>query len=215
MSSSPRKKFYVVWEGRAPGVYDSWAECQLQIEGYPNAKFKSFPTQEEAVAAFRGDPREAAAIIRSIGSHITDTVNYDAIPEIVTNAIAVDAACSGNPGPVEYRGVDVKTGAELFRVGPLQEGSNNMGEFLALVHGLAWLDQRGLTMPVYTDSLTARAWVRNMAVKTTIKPTPGNAKIRELIERALTWLRNHPRRNQILVWDTPSWGEIPADFGRK
>ena len=99
------------------------------------------------MAAYRGDPNEAAAIIRSIGRHVSEQVNYEAIPEIVTDAIAVDAACSGNPGPVEYRGVDVKTGAELFRVGPLQDGSNNMGEFLALVHGLAWLDQRGLRMP--------------------------------------------------------------------
>ncbi|MBP3890250.1 MAG: ribonuclease H family protein [Muribaculaceae bacterium] len=213
--SSPRKKFYVVWNGHHTGVFDSWAECQLQIEGFPNARYKSYPSQEEAIAAYRGDPHEAAAIIRSIGSHINGSVNYEAIPEIETNAIAVDAACSGNPGPVEYRGVDVKTGAELFRVGPLQGGSNNMGEFLALVHGLAWLDQRGLTMPVYSDSRTARAWVRNMAVKTSIAPTQQNAKIRELIERALTWLRNHPRHNRILTWDTPSWGEIPADFGRK
>ena len=133
----------------------------------------------------------------------------------MTGAIAVEAGCSGNPGPVEDRGVEVKAGAELFRVGPLQDGSNNMGEFLALVHGLAWLDQRGLRMPVYSDSRTARAWVRNRAVKTTIAPTPANEKIRELISRALTWLRNHPDHTQVLTWDTPAWGEIPADFSRK
>ena len=33
----------------------------------------------------------------------------------VKESIAVDAACSGNPGELEYRGVDLQTGEEIFR----------------------------------------------------------------------------------------------------
>lgn len=211
-----RGKFYVVFEGYAPGVYDSWEEAKLQTEGYPNAKFKSFHSQEEAVEAFRGNPAEQMGLLQSIASYTPPVTTYDNIPEILQDSLAVDAACSGNPGPVEYRGVWVRTGQEIFRGGPFAGGSNNMGEFLALVHGLALLKQQGRdTIPIYTDSKTARAWVRNRKIKTTIPRTPANDRIYELLDRALHWLMHNTYANPILVWDTPAWGEIPADFGRK
>lgn len=211
-----RGKFYVVWEGKAPGVYDSWEEAQMQTEGYPNARYKSFWSQEEAVAAFRGDPSDQMDLLRSIASYIPPVTSYDQIPEIIQDALAVDASCPGNPGPVEYRGVWVRTGQEIFRCGPFEGGSNNMGEFLALVHGLALLKQQGRhTVPIYTDSKTARAWVRNRKIKTTLERTPANEQIFSLMDRALAWLGHNVYANPILTWDTPAWGEIPADFGRK
>jgi ribonuclease HI len=131
-------------------------------------------------------------------------------------AIAVDAACSGNPGKMEYRGVDVGTGKEIFHQGPFEDGTNNIGEFLALVHGLGYLQRKGdNTTPVYTDSKTARAWVRDKKIKSTLKPTARNENLFDLVRRALAWLQTHNYGNPILTWDTPNWGEIPADFGRK
>ena len=128
----------------------------------------------------------------------------------------MDAACSRNPGPVEYRGVDISTGRELFHVGPLEGGSNNMGEFLALVHALAMLAKAGRgDVTIYSDSRTAMSWVRNRKAKTTVAPTEDNKKIRELVARAEAWIQTHHPTNRILKWDTDKWGEIPADFGRK
>lgn len=210
------KKYYVVWEGAATGVFDSWEECQLQIKGYPNARFKGFPSREAAVAAYRGRPEDHIGILKSIAEHRTQHINYESIPEIRLDALAVDAACSRNPGPVEYRGVWVSTGVELFRVGPLQGGTNNIGEFLALIHALALFASRGYPqIPIYTDSRTARSWLRNRQVKTTLTPTPDNARIRTILARAVTWMNTHSVTNPILTWNTPEWGEIPADFGRK
>lgn len=211
------KKYYVVWAGHSTGVFDSWEECQLQIKNFPGARYKSFPNQTQAIEAYRGNPDEYLNLFRGIASHQSaQQVDYAANPDILPGSIAVDAACSGNPGPVEYRGVDISTGAQLFHVGPLQDGSNNMGEFLALVHALAWLKQRGLhTTPIYSDSRTALSWLRNRRVKTTIIPTPANAPIRDLLDRALRWLAANTYTNPILKWDTEKWGEIPADFGRK
>lgn len=210
------RKFYVVWAGHSPGVYDSWEECKLQTDNFPGARFKSFNSQEEAVMAYRGDPQEYLNVFRGMGSRPKTIVNYDAIPEIVKGAIAVDAACSHNPGPVEYRGVDIPSGKELFHVGPLAGGSNNMGEFLAIVHALAWLSQTGRgDVTIYTDSRTAMAWVRDRRAKTKIAPTPENARIRELVGRAEAWLSTHTPTNPLLKWNTEKWGEIPADFGRK
>ena len=211
-----RKKFYVVWNGYATGVFDSWEECQLQTKGYPGAKYKSFDSQEAAVEAYRGDPAEQIELLASIAKHRPAPVNYESFPDIRLDSLAVDAACSKNPGPVEYQGVWVRTGERIFHVGPIDGGTNNIGEYLALVHGLALLKSQGRpNTPIYTDSRTARAWVRNRQPKTTLPRTPQNERLFEMIERATAWLNANPLTNPILTWDTPAWGEIPADFGRK
>lgn len=213
---APRKKFYVVWEGRATGVFDSWEECRLQTENYPGAKFKSYNSQQEAVEAFRGNPAEQMELLRSIASYSPPVESYDAFPEILQDSLAVDAACSHNPGPVEYRGVWVRTGQPIFHAGPFEGGTNNIGEFLALVHGLALLKSQGRpNTPIYTDSRTARSWVRNRKIKTTLQRTPENEQLFEMIDRAMAWLERNTYSNPILTWNTPAWGEIPADFGRK
>lgn len=210
------KKYYVVWNGVETGVFDSWDDCKQQINGYPDAKYKSFDSREAAVEAYRGNPSDHIGLIRSIAAHRPVHVDYSAFPEIRLDAVAVDAACSRNPGPVEYQGVQVGSGARMFHVGPLAAGTNNIGEFLALVHALAWLDNIGRhDVPVYSDSRTALAWLRNRRANTRLTASPENARIRELLTRAETWLKNHMIVNPVLKWDTDSWGEIPADFGRK
>lgn len=209
------RKFYVVWEGRSPGIYDSWEECKDQIDGFPGARYKAFPSQDAATEAFRGDASEHIGVLKAIASHNPIAVNYSAFPEIILDSIAVDAACSKNPGPVEYRGVDTKTGITLFKVGPLADGTNNIGEFLAIVHALAMTAQQGVATPIYSDSRTALAWVRDRKCKTTLQRTPNNARIFELMRRAESWLQTHSYANRLIKWKTEEWGEIPADFGRK
>ena len=209
-----KKKYYVVWEGNEQGIFDNWTDCQLQIKGYPGARYKSFGTLEEAEAAFGGNSSD---FIRKGGkkSKPAKTLRPDH-PDIIWDSIAVDAACSGNPGIMEYRGVDTKTEYEFFRQGPFQRGTNNIGEFLALVHALAYLKKEGKeTLVVYTDSRTAMSWVRNKKVKTTLSKTAQNAILFDLMERGVTWLKNNKYKNPIIKWDTKNWGEIPADFGRK
>lgn len=134
--------------------------------------------------------------------------------EVAAESIAVDASCCGNPGPMEYRGIYLKTGQEIFHYGPVH-GTNNIGEFLAIVHAMALLKQKGLTMPVYSDSRTAIIWVTKRKVKTTLQPTPGNLPLLKLVARAENWLRTNGTPCPLIKWDTDKWGEVPADFGRK
>lgn len=210
---SKKTKYYVVWEGVKPGVYSSWPECQLQIQGYPNAKYKSFKTLDEATSAYRSAPSEH---IGASNQNISKANKITAPTELIQGSIAVDAACSGNPGVMEYRGVVTATGEEIFRQGPFQEGTNNIGEFLAIVHALALLQKTNQEkVSIFTDSRTAMAWVRNRKVKTTLRKSPANTQLFALIDRALDWIHTHEYQNQIIKWDTKSWGEIPADFGRK
>ncbi len=216
-----KRKFYVVWVGREPGIYEDWDDCLAQVEGYPGAKYKSFTDQTAATIAFRGDPADEAAIIEEIARYNAAMARERCaslvdIPEINSNAIAVDGACAGNPGKMEYQGVRVATGERLFHVGPLEDGTNNVAEYLALVHALAYLYQQGdRSTPVYSDSRTARSWLRNKGHRSKLERTPRNARIFDLLTRADTWVRTHTVENPVLTWDTDRWGEIPADFGRK
>ena len=213
--ANDRRKWYVVWQGTEPGVCDSWAECELRVKGYPGARYKAFNTQQEAVEAFRNDPGEME-ILRAIARAPREVINYDAIPDIIHDSIAVDGACSGNPGVMEYRGVDVPTGAELFRQGPFPDATNNIGEFLAIVHALALFHQQGNDhTAIYSDSKIALGWVRAGQCRTKLEHTPANERLFAIIARAEHWLATHTWPNALLKWNTGEWGEIPADFGRK
>ena len=209
-----KKKYYVVWQGNEPGIYDSWAKCQLQIKGYPNAKYKSFKTLEAAQEAYYGG--SALDYVGKTKKQTTaKTINAASKADIVWNSLSVDAACSGNPGVMEYRGVDTKTGMEIFRQGPFKYGTNNVGEFLALVHGLAYLKQKGSDMPIYSDSKIAIGWVQKKKFNSKLERTAANKRMFELVDRAIIWLKKNTYTTKIMKWETKAWGEIPADFGRK
>lgn len=209
-------KWYVVWEGTIPGICDSWEECKARVSNYPNAKYKSYNTQEEAIQAYRGNPADEMGVLRAIANAPVKHVNYETVPEIILDSIAVDAACSGNPGIMEYQGVDVKSGARLFHKGPFPKASNNIGEFLAIVHGLALLKKQGSPIKtIYSDSVTALAWVRDRKCKSKIPECPENAGLFDIVRRAEKWLQENTYTIRVLKWKTEEWGEIPADFGRK
>lgn len=207
-----KQKFYVVWEGVTPGVYTSWTDCQLQIKGYEGAKYKSFDTREEAERALATSPYD---YIGKNAKKKSEKVSSETLPAcVIDNSLAVDAACSGNPGPMEYRGVHIASRQEVFHFGPTK-GTNNIGEFLAIVHGLALLKQKGFDMPIYSDSVNAISWVRQKKCKTKLPRTAETEELFKLIERAEKWLRENTYTTRILKWETKEWGEIPADFGRK
>ena len=206
-----KKKYYVVWRGVTPGIYTTWDECKAQVFGYDGAQYKSFSSIEEAKKAFSCNPWKHLKSKKSLTDY------NDTLPErdIIYNSIAVDAACSGNPGLLEYRGVIVADNTEIFHVGPLEDGTNNIGEFLAIVHALALLSKNSNNDPIYSDSLNAIKWVENKKCNTKLKKTDKNTTIFDLITRAEKWLELNSYSNKILKWNTKKWGEIPADFGRK
>lgn len=206
-----KKKYYVVWSGRIPGIYTDWDICRQQVNGFEGAQYKSYPTQEEAEAAYALSYTEAIA--RHDAIERPCIANAAVKPDM--NSLAVDAACSGVPGPVEYRGVWTATGEEVFRQGPFPDGTNNIGEFLAIVHGVAWLKKKKLNLPVYSDSKTALCWVKQKRCNTKHPRSQHNAYLFALVQRAEKWLHNNRFDNPILKWETEMWGEIPADFGRK
>ena len=208
-----KRKYYVVWDGLNPGIYKSWADCQQQIKGYPNAKYKSFASKDLAESAFHESNYEDNISKKSPKPRIDPALFTH---EIIQVSMSVDAACSGNPGIMEYRGVWTSDAVEIFRIGPFTNSTNNIGEFLALIHGLAYLKKIGKdNLPVYSDSRTAMSWVRNRKVKTILPRVKNNQDSFALVDRGLKWLKENTYKNPIIKWETKKWGEIPADFGRK
>jgi len=208
-----KSKFFVVWEGKEPGIYKSWEECKRQIHGFEGAIYKGFVTEAEAREAMVSPCWDYIGKNAKAKQPTNEEITKVGLPDL--ESLSVDAACSGNPGVMEYRGVYSKTGEEIFRQGPFKEGTNNIGEFLALVHGLAFLKQKNSPLPLYTDSVTAIAWVRSKKAKTKLEKNEKNAVLFDLIARAEIWLQKNKYTTSIQKWETSVWGEIPADFGRK
>jgi ribonuclease HI len=220
--SKKERKYYVVWEGKNPGVYGDWPTAQTQVVGFAGARFKSFVSLEEAKLAFqrpwqdfvsaRPEGEFGAKQAKGEPKILTDEM----LKVIVPDSISVDAACAGNPGKMEYRGVyTLAPEIEIFRSQVFALGTNNIGEFLALVHALAMFHESKPELTIYSDSKLAQGWIKKKACRTTLPINKKTEYLHSLIARAENWLKTHKFKNKILKWETKKWGEIPADFGRK
>jgi len=212
--SKKKKKYYTVWKGHHTGVFESWNDCKAQIKDYQGAQYKSFLTFDAAKKALDGNYKDYIGKSKSFKSELTnEQLKKIGLPNY--NSISVDAASSGNPGIMEYRGVDTKSKKQLFIQGPFNQGTNNIGEFLALVHGLAFLKQHNSKRILYTDSRTALSWVKKKTCNTKLERSAKNEDLFILVDRAVDWLKKNSYTTIMVKWETKAWGEIPADFGRK
>ncbi|MBE0672906.1 MAG: ribonuclease H family protein [Anaerolineales bacterium] len=206
----PKQKYYVVWKGRKTGIFTTWAECEKQVKGFVGAQYKAFENEIDAEAAYFANYDDYKGKPSSSGKWRTASI------QPLLPSICVDAACSGAPGKLEYRGVNTETSEEIFHAGPYSDGTNNVGEFLAIVHALTWQAKHNMHVPVYSDSENAILWVNTGVCKTKLKHTPKNAVLFAIIHSAENWLaENELPEDKLIKWDTSLWGENPADFGRK
>lgn len=216
-----KANFYVVWQGRESGIYDSWAACEAQVKGV-SAKYKGFATREEAEKALADGAEKYIAPRAASKKKAVNTISVKDLSAtemlqhgVILPALAVDAACSGNPGKMEFRGVIADTGTEVFHRGPYIGGTNNIGEFLAIVLGLAYLKKHQLPWILYSDSKTAIAWIKQKKCKTQLEWNAQNQDLLLAVRAAEKWLTENTWTTRIYKWETEKWGEIPADFGRK
>jgi ribonuclease HI len=208
------KKYYVIWKGKETGIFSSWDKVKKLVQGVEGAKYKSFGSKAEANIAIKKKYSDYQGYnSKKIALSDADKERFG-VP--IKNSLTVDAACSGNPGKMEYRGVLNHNKQEVFKMGPFKNGTNNIGEFLALVHGISLLKKKGLhSLPIYSDSRIAMSWIKKKTCRTNITFEASNSDLLTLIHRAEKWLKENSFSNPILKWETKVWGEIPADFGRK
>lgn len=181
-------KFYVVWQGRKTGIFTDWAMCKAQVEKFPGARYKSFPTRIEAEEAFgqsanTGVISKSPAVKSGYGSKSiagTKKPKASALTDEHINAmpyevkIFTDGACEPNPGEAGS-GIAIYHSNKLTELwfGIYQaEGTNNTAELNALHQSLlisqAYLNNNK-TVGIYSDSsysiqcLTtwAKGWAKN------------------------------------------------------
>ena len=221
-----KQKYYVVWQGKKPGIYTDWEACKEQVVGVQGAQYKSFDSMQEAEQAIRlpyksvvssntspASPASKASVL-TIDENGMTAIKPGTENEPILDALAVDAACSGNPGIMEYQGIYIPTRTQVFHY-RAERGTNNIGEFLAIVHGLSYLKKHHLNQIIYSDSANAISWVRQKQCKSKLAEDASTAELWDYIHRAENWLRTNSYTTEIRKWDTDHWGEIPADFGRK
>jgi len=221
-----KQKYYVVWQGKQPGIYTDWDKCKEQVVGVQGAQYKGFDTKEEAEAAIklpyssvvvqntRSNQNTQSSPILVVDENGMTAVKPGTENPPILDALAVDAACSGNPGVMEYQGIYIPTRTRVFHY-RAEKGTNNIGEFLAIVHGLSYLKKHHLNQIIYSDSVNAISWVRQKVCKSKLPEDASTAELWDYIHRAENWLRTNSYTTEIRKWDTDHWGEIPADFGRK
>lgn len=211
---SKKKKYYVVWQGKKKGIFTSWDTCKKQITGFEGAQYKAFIDRKEAEIAFTKSYNDyKGKDTKKVVLSASEKAKYGSP---LLESISVDAACAGNPGKMEYRGVLTHNKKEIFKMGPFNNGTNNIGEFLALVHGIALLKSKNMhELPIYSDSKIAMSWIKKKQCRTNVVFDQRNKDILDLIKRAEKWLKENSFKNPLLKWETKAWGEIPADFGRK
>lgn len=192
--------YYVVSKGRTTGIFTSWEECNAQVKGFAGGKFRGFLTQAEADAAW-------VAVAAPVPVEVIP-------PALLANSLVTKATWHPVTKAVEYQGVLYPSRQVAFRVGPYQQGTNYLAEFLALVHALAYCKQQNLALPIYSESQPALDWVRQGAVHTSYQCTLDNQQLFALVDRAEAWLKANTYPNQLLRWYSRQWGENPADFGR-
>ena len=179
--------YYVVKRGRIPGIYNDWSDCEKQIKGFSNAKFKKFEDYDLAL-----DYSFAESPLTNVKP---------------TKGIAVDAAYSMKRGEGEYQIFDLELNKMVYNSRIYKDSTVNIMEFLAIIQGLKMFSNRD----IYSDSATAITWVNNKKINT--NAVCGEETQKE-IDEALDYL-NSIGEVVIKKWDTSSLGDIPADFNRK
>ncbi|CAG8952505.1 hypothetical protein HYFRA_00009608 [Hymenoscyphus fraxineus] len=79
MGKKRPKVAYVVFQGRVPGIYDDWTQCEAQVNGHSGSVFQGYHTREEAVADWRDfQEEEARGTKRTLEETIDLTTNSSA-----------------------------------------------------------------------------------------------------------------------------------------
>jgi len=191
------KKFYVVWVGRETGVFTSWPHTKEQVDQFPQAKYKSYKTLEEAEDAYAAGweahkknmvKNKATPASTTIQSDLdsTSTKNFDVI-------IYCDGACDPNPGKAG-------SGVAVYRQGSLAElwyglynphGTNNTAELNALYQALHIAKKdidNGRNVQILCDSQYTinciTVWAYSWKKKGWKRKTEGDIKNLEIIQQA-------------------------------
>lgn len=142
-----KKKFYAVAVGRKNGIFTDWGSAEAQVKGFAGAKYKSFPTEKEALSwledpVYDKKPGKTA---------VTDSVSPScfAKDDIV---IYTDGGSINNPGPGGYGAVIEMDGQRRELSGGFRQTTNNRMEMMAAIVALTEVQETTKKVHLFSDS---------------------------------------------------------------
>jgi ribonuclease HI len=143
-----KKKFYAVATGRKCGIFTDWATTENQVKGFPAAKFKSFPTEQQARDWLENPVYSQKK--KSAERNVYSGSFYTAEPgEIV---VYTDGGSLNNPGPGGYGVVIIDDGECHELSGGFRLTTNNRMEMMAAVVALTQLQECQKKVKIFSDS---------------------------------------------------------------
>ena len=183
------KKFYVVWQGKTPGIYTDWNSCKQQVDKFAGARYKSFPTQAEAQQAFNGGGHLSKSVIS--GSAVSPLAKSNVVKKPASHATAKNSIKTYTAADIAKMPVDVKiytdggcepnpgqsgSGMAVYRAERIAElwyglynamGTNNTAELNALHQALIMArteSQLSQSVAIFCDSKYAIMCVTQWAL---------------------------------------------------
>lgn len=228
----PPKKVYAVAKGRKPGIYNNWPAAQAQIEGFPGAIYKGFPTIAEAEEWMKNPVFSKAS---SASNGIEERPLGNTMPKTGEVTIYTDGGSSGNPGPGGYGIVQIYGDERKELSGGFRLTTNNRMELMGVIVALRNLEHKNLPVTICTDSsyvvngITkgwAKSWRKNNWIKSDKKPAVNPdlwSELLDLIEPlkiTFVWVKGHSghtfnERCDELAVAAAKRGNLPVDEGYK
>jgi ribonuclease HI len=201
------KKYYAVAAGRNPGIYTQWfgdAGAQAQVKGFQGARYKGFPTIEEARAFIRERPDIKIGAGRAKKKGRQPSSRPTPVPAVSTDGrmvIYTDGSSLGNPGPGGYGVVIPSPEGNREFSGGFRQTTNNRMELLACIVGLEQLDNPS-TVAIYSDSRyvvdgITKGWAKKWQRNGWRKSTGDKALNIDLWERLLSLCERH---DVMFIW---------------
>lgn len=193
-------KYYVVWRGHSPGIYENWNACKAQVKGFKYSYYRVFPTFKSANEAF--------------GLSLTEFKRRQQFKEntfnLRPNSIVVSSKYEEKNMETVFTAFKVGDPPEiLFRTAICGKSTHNIVQFLALAASIKYCYENGLKSPIYSDNPVALKWIRDRKINSQVIRSDRNQEVFDLVDEAIYWLNCNSYNNQLIEWDVEKHGYLP------
>lgn len=126
--------------------------------------------------------------------------------------IIVHSTANTKTKRMAYKGFNESTNKWIFKVKYKGYCTQNVADFMAIVHALHYCKINNIDLPIYNDNLVAIKWVKDKKVNSLLIKTKENHELFQSFENALVILKQNDFLNPILFWKKKELGNIKNPF---